>query len=440
MFSSMTQWWVAVEVIEEILREGRTVATEVEVYRVESRSTTLELKRKLVARAVESNSFALSIRTINGGRIGTSSTSNPAAWRDCLEAAVASGRMASPQNWGGLPSEWHDTGSALSYDPQLRPEPALLSRILDGMVTGAERHPVEVTSGGASIAVSHVTLANSNGLWKERFHSLVSASIETICSHSTGSEFGSSCTLDFDPIHIGDRAGFLAAESLHGKEIPTGTYDIVLSPIASAQLIGAVLIPALSGRNVHAGRSRFAQSLGEEVLHPAISIVDDPHLESGLHSTRWDAEGTRTIQIPFIKEGVLEVFAYDLKTGYRYGKESTGSAVRSGPGGAPAIGSHNIVIEGLRKEVLEERAVFVQDVVGAHTANPFSGDFSVELSNPFVVEGETYEFPIRKAMLAGNVFEMLRTISGLGTDTRKVGIFVIPSIRLQNQQIIGAEG
>jgi PmbA protein len=429
-----------VEVIEEILRAGKAIAAEIEVYLSVGQSATLELKRELISRAVESKSYALSIRTIDQGRIGTSSTSNPAAWRQCLEAAAASGRMASPQSWGGLPTEWHDTGPALSYDPDVRPEPALLSRILDDMVTGAANHPVEVTSGGADISISHVTLANSNGLWHERSGSLVSASIETIRAQSTGSEFENSCTLDFDPVQIGDRAGFLAAESLHGREIQSGTYDIVLSPLASAQLIGAVLIPALSGRNVHAGRSRLARSLGTEVVEPGISIIDSPHLESGLHSTRWDAEGTPTGQIPFIRNGVLEAFAYDLKTAYRYGMESTGSAVRSGPGGAPAIGSHNIVVEGPRKELLEERAVFVQDVVGAHTANPFSGDFSVELSNPFLVNGGTYEFPIRKAMVAGNVFEMLRAVSGLGNDARKVGIFVIPSFRLKNQQIIGVEG
>jgi PmbA protein len=433
------RWWAAVEVIEEVLKAGKAIATEVEVYLVEGRSMSLELRRTAVSQAVESHTFALSIRTIDQGRIGTSLTSNPAAWRQCLEASVTSGKLSTPQNWAGLPSDGNEEGPSLSYDPSLKPDPAILSGILDGMMAGASRYPVDVTSGGASISVDHITLANSNGLWYERSRSLVSASIETICSQSTGSEFENSCTTDFDPVAIGDRAGFLAAESLHGKEISTGDYDVVLSPLACAQLIGTVLIPSLSGRNVHAGRSRFAQSLGGEVLDPAISITDEPLLESGLHSTRWDAEGTIARQIPFIRNGVLEAFAYDLKTGYRYGKKSTGSAVRSGPGGSPAIGSHNIVIEGPRCRVLDERAIFIQDIVGAHTANPFSGDFSVELSNPFIVEREGYEFPVRKAMFAGNVFEMLRDVAGLGNDTRRIGNFVLPSLRFRHQHIIGGE-
>jgi PmbA protein len=307
------------------------------------------------------------------------------------------------------------------------------------MVEGASHYPVDVTSGGASISIDRISLVNSNGLLFERCRSVVSASIETICSQSTGSEFENSWTIDFDPMAIGDRAGFLAAGSRHGKEIETGNFDVILSPLAGAQLIGTVLIPSLSGRNVHAGRSRFAKSLGGEVIDPAISITDDPLLVSGLRSTRWDAEGTLTRPVPFIRDGVLEAFAYDLKTGYRYGKESTGSAVRSGPGGAPAIGAHNIIVEGPRSGVMDEPAVYIQDVVGAHTANPFSGDFSVELTNPFFVEGGVYQSPVRKAMISGNVFEMLRDVAGIGNDTRIIGSLVLPSIRLKQMHIIGDE-
>src|SRR5512147_2913509 len=100
--SSPMRRLVAVDGIENILREGRTLAAEVEVYVVEGNSASLELRRKEVSRAVASRSFALSIRTIDKDRIGTSSTSNPAAWRQCLAASVESGILASPQRWAGL--------------------------------------------------------------------------------------------------------------------------------------------------------------------------------------------------------------------------------------------------------------------------------------------------------------------------------------------------
>jgi PmbA protein len=174
-----------------------------------------------------------------------------------------------------------------------------------------------------------------------------------------------------------------------------------------------------------------------QVTDSRISVIDEPLRQGGPGSTRWDAEGTPTRRLPLIHEGILESFAYDLKTAYRYGAMTTGSAVRSGSGGLPAIGHHNLVIEGEGADLMEEPSLYVQDVVGAHTANPLSGDFSVELTNPFMVSGGTYEFPVRKAMMSGNVFEMLREIAGLGNDQRVIGSLLIPSIKLKKQQIIG---
>ncbi|MDD4568362.1 MAG: metallopeptidase TldD-related protein, partial [Methanoculleus chikugoensis] len=258
-----------------------------------------------------------------------------------------------------------------------------------------------------------------------------------IREQSTGYEFDASPFLaDIDARSVGEQAASLAARSLGGSDLKTGRYDVVLSPIAAASLIGQVLLPALSGRNVKAGRSFLADKVGEEVFDERLSVYDDP-FAPGLGSTAFDAEGVPTRRLVFVEQGVLRRFAYDLKTGYRYGEGSTGSAVRSGSEG-PGIGVHNLFIDGPRvKEPGDERAIWIHDVVGAHTANPFSGDFSVEISNPFWMEGGEPVEPIRTAMLSGNVFEMLAGIGGLGNDSRRVGRLTIPSIRLNNQQIIG---
>ena len=423
--------------IEDLLARGSTIADEVEVYLYRGRSVSADLKRRQVSRAAESRHFGLSIRTITDGMIGSSSTSNPLDWVQCLDAAVASSRLATPQSWNGLPDPEQLDPTPVAYDPSLTPDTAVILDLLSGMIEGASAHPVEVTSGGATISTGTITIANSHGVHYTRQSSGISASVETIHGHSTGYEFGNSWTRDIDPVAIGDRAGFLAAASSGGRDIPSGTYDLILSPVAFAQLLGAVLLPALSGRNVHAGRSRLAGSLGMDVTDPCLSLSDDPFLPWGLSGTRWDAEGVPTRRLHFIRDGVLEHFAYDLKTAYRYGKESTGSAVRSGQGGGPAIGHHNLVVEGARTDLMDERALYVQDVVGAHTANPLSGDFSVELTNPFIVSGGQYESPVRKAMFSGNVFRMLEEIGGLGKDDRVIGSLVLPSVRLKDQHIIG---
>jgi PmbA protein len=217
----------------------------------------------------------------------------------------------------------------------------------------------------------------------------------------------------------------------------TGDYDILLSPLAYAELLDSVFIPSLSGRNVHAGRSRLADSVGTVVADTGISMYDDPLLPGANGSVRWDAEGTPTRRVDFIRDGILEAFAYDLKTAYRFGKQSTASAVRGGFAGSPAIGHHNFIVDGKRSAVDDEPVIYVHNVVGAHTANPMSGDFSVELSNAFLIEGGEYGAPVRSAMLSGNVFSMQKEIVGLGKESRAVGSLIVPSVKIKNQRIIG---
>jgi PmbA protein len=428
---------VAVELIEQVLAAGGKAAQEVEVYLVEGTGISAELKREKVAIATGSRDWGLSIRTIDHGQIGVSATSSPAKWEECLAAALASMRLATPQEWKGLPGPAGLLGDAPAFDGRVVPEPPAAQALIDGMLEGAGKHPAsQITSGSASLSRSTVTLANSCGVRYTAERTEVSCSLETICGQSTGSEFAHSPFLGIDPVWVGERAGFLAEYSARGKPLVTGQYDVLLSPIALAQLLGNILVPALSGRNVHAGRSRLAPLLGQGCMDGRIDLYDDPFAR-GMGATAWDAEGLPAERLDFVKGGVLSSFAYDLRTAYRYGARPTGSAVRGGFSGGPAIGVHNLVLDGSREAVTRERALSVHDVVGAHTANPVSGDFSVECQNPAWVEGGGFQEPVRKAMLSGNLFDALREIGGIAPGSRVVGNSILPCVRLRDMQVIG---
>jgi PmbA protein len=305
------------------------------------------------------------------------------------------------------------------------------------MLGGVAMHPEsKVTSGSGSLSRAGVTIANSRGVHYAAGKTEVGCSLETICGQSTGSEFAHSPFLEIDPRWVGERAAFFAAHSAHGVPMETCRCDILLSPLAIAQLLGNILVPSLSGRNVHAGRSRLASLLGERCMDARIDLYDDPFAR-GMGATAWDAEGLPARRLDFVKAGVLTSFAYDLKTAYRYGAEPTASAVRGGPSGGPAIGVHNLVLDGQREEIAGERALYIHDVVGAHTANPVSGDFSVECQNPIWVEDGGFREPVRKAMLSGNLFDALKEIGGIAAGSRIVGNAILPCVRFREMQVIG---
>jgi PmbA protein len=428
---------VAVGLIEQILSAGSRSAEEIEVYLVEGTSVSAELKREKVATATGSREWGLSIRTIDRGQTGASATSSPAKWEECLGAALASMRLATPQEWKGLPEPAQLREDVPSFDGRVVPEPSAVQGFLGGMLEGAATHPESrITSGSGSLSRSEVAIVNSHGVHYTAERTEVGCSLEAICGQSTGSEFAHSPFLEIDPRWVGERAAFFAAHSARGVPMETCRCDVLLSPVALAQLLGNILVPALSGRNVHAGRSRLAPLLGERCMDGRIDLYDDPFAR-GMGATAWDAEGLPARRLDFVKAGVLSSFAYDLKTAYRYGAQPTGSAVRGGPSGGPAIGVHNLVLDGPREKIAKERALYVHDVVGAHTANPVSGDFSVECQNPIWVEGGGFQEPVRKAMLSGNLFDALREIGGLAPGSRIVGNSILPCVRFRELQVIG---
>ena len=95
------------------------------------------------------------------------------------------------------------------------------------------------------------------------------------------------------------------------------------------------------------------------------------------------------------------------------------------------------MVDGERSAVADERVLYIHNIVGAHTANPMSGEFSVEISNAFWMEGEEFQDPVRSAMLSGNVFDLHQKIGGLSRESRAIGSLILPSIVVNDQRIIG---
>ncbi len=131
------------------------------------------------------------------------------------------------------------------------------------------------------------------------------------------------------------------------------------------------------------------------------------------------------------KEGLLQGFLYDSYTAGKAGTASTGNAVRSGYSDVPRVGVRNLIVSSKEAFDLpkETRGILVNSFIGAHTANPISGDFSVEAKNAFYVSGEAAK-PIGSMMLAGNIFHLLKDID-VGTDVRAVGAVVTPSVKVR---------
>ena len=72
----------------------------------------------------------------------------------------------------------------------------------------------------------------------------------------------------------------------------------------------------------------------------------------------------------------------------------------------------------------------VHSVMGAHTANPTSGDFSVTTSTILRVEGGSVIGPVKQAGLSGNLAQALSEDVHLGNDVRVQGSYSSGSMHL----------
>ena len=255
---------------------------------------------------------------------------------------------------------------------------------------------------------------------------------------ATGSEFFNSRGYQPSLEDVGRTAAKMAFSSLGGCRAESGTFDVLLKPLAVAELLDYTLLPAFAADNVQKGRSTLAGRLGEKISAESLVIADDGLLPGGMDSSAFDGEGVPSQRTVLIDKGILRGYLYDSYTAGKEGVPSTGNAVRSGYTGVPSVGSRNLIVGSSEPQDLlaETKGYLVNGLIGAHTANPISGDFSVEAKNAFLIAPGEEAKPIRSLMLAGNFFELLKDVE-IGRDVRAIGAIVTPTIKVR-MKVVGS--
>jgi len=419
-------------------------AEEAEVYGISSLSFDIDLRRAQVELASRSLHRGLGLRAVVSGAVGFSSTSDMSLLSSVARSAVQSARARGPDPaWRGLPRPERVTQPENTFDPRLAemgPEECL--ELAKSLVAGcSEVAGAEPVSGGLACASGTNFIINSRDLELEERGTVMQASLEAIARGAdvaTGSDFHISRRLASSLEEVGQSAAEMARSSLGGQKAESGTFDVLLRPQAAAELLEYTLIPALLADSVQKGRSVLAGRIGESIASERLVIADDGLVSGGIDSSAFDGEGVPSRRTVLIEDGTLKAYLYDSYTAGKEGVHSTGNAVRSGYTALPRVGARNFILSSADSQnLLEETGGFmVSGLIGAHTANAISGDFSVEARNAFAISPGEEARPIRSLMLAGNIFELLREIE-VGRDVRSVGSIVTPTVKLR-MKVVGS--
>jgi PmbA protein len=302
----------------------------------------------------------------------------------------------------------------------LRMEEAALG--FDGRVKIIESSTYQEGAGEVAIANSHGIAASYRGAVCGLFISLA-AEKDGLSETGYALRFGRRYK-ELAPEELGREAAARAVKLLGAQAAKTGAVPVVFDPYVAVDIVG-LLGPALTAEAVQRGRSLFAGKIGEAVASKGVTLIDDGTMAAGVAASPFDGEGVPSGRTVLVKEGVLEGYLYNTYTAAKEGKTSTGNAVRTSFKTTPSVGTTNFFLEpGLQspQDLIKEVAngLYVLEVMGMHTANPISGDFSVGAKGIWIENGVLTR-PVRGIVIAGNMIELLKRVDAVASDLRFFG-------------------
>lgn len=222
-----------------------------------------------------------------------------------------------------LPRPLEDTAPPLTlYDPQVLELPdGDLNQVavdgLDGALTALQEagyvRGLRV-QGEVRSQAEHLVVGNTHGLLVSDTTTGLLATLNVWLtqaqSHGTGSNLATHWR-DFHPYEAGVAAAQQALRGLGSVTLPGGTYPVVFGPQAVAALLQDLLVPALSLDTVAAGTSPFAQSHGQAIASPQLTLVDHSRLPGQLGSCLITGDGLPTSPTTLIEQGRLRSFLTD---------------------------------------------------------------------------------------------------------------------------------
>ena len=203
-------------------------------------------------------------------------------------------------------------------------------------------------------------------------------------------------------------------------DVATDRMTVVFLPQTMYSLMWRIEAAA-NGRAFYEQISPILGKQGEKIFSERLSIVNDP-LNGERVNARWfDDEGVQTRRLSLVEHGIFTTPFVSLDYAHKLGIEPTGTGFRSDRWGGDEITlpptpslTHLSVQPGTEsfREMVDgvERGVLILGVLGAHSGNILNGDFSMGLNPGFYVEHGTIRGRLKDAMIAGNVYDMMKRV------------------------------
>lgn len=443
---------IAEKTVQTAVAKG---AAEAEAYVYEGQASNIGIELGQVNKTNQIIDRGVGVRVVVNKTIGfayTNIVQDPNAIEKIVDAALSSARASRPdQDWKGFASKKAYASSLEgTFDSKIvEIGSEELVNISQAMIDAAGKVDKKVFAAEGGIGNAYIAnaVANSNGVLGFDRGTVIECSLATLAKDGNRVtpicfEFNAARSFKIDPAWVGREAGKLAVSALKTKPIETKTQKLILTQFALQDLLGYTLINAVRADSVQRGQSPFKDKIGEKIASENLTIYDDGLYPGGMRTWLFDGEGVPHKKTPIIEKGILKHFIYDNYSAKKDGKESTGNASRAGYLSTPGVDTTNFHIlpgrtsaDDMLKQV--DDGLLVYYLQGAHSSNPVSGEFSVVATPAWKIKNGEVTHASRGVMLAGNIFQVLKNISVVGSNERQMGGLIAPWVMVEDVRVIG---
>ena len=439
-------------IAEKILALATQRADAAEVYLRSHRATTIEVKDQTVDAFERSRDGGVGIRVLMGQRAGFafSTDLSEGAVKGLVDAAVENAHSAEPDRFIVIPERPegpYPTVSLLDAAIADLSEEEKIRRVMsmEREAFAVDARVKRVRKAGATFAEAETVILNSKGAAASFRGSVVSASIEVVAEEKGEAQAGWEHEirrfyrkLDIDG--VGRRAAQKAIDLLGACALESVKAPVILDASVAEEFL-SIVAGGFSAESVQKKRSLFLDRLGKPVASPLVTIMDNGLLEEGIGTAPCDDELVPMQTKKVVDGGRLALFLHNSYTAKKDNTRSTGNGVRGGFKGVPGVGITNLYIEPGSLSPADlisstSRGLLVTEIMGAHTANPISGDFSVGATGHWIERGQK-AYPVREITIAGNILDLLQNVDAVCSDLRFSGRMGSPTLRIRELSISG---
>ena len=440
---------------EDIVRRamnGGATAAECVVREGDEFSTLVRLSQ--VETLKESGSRSIGARVFRGQR--SASTYSSDFSRESLDRMVKSAlelsKITSEDPFGGIPDASQLgslTGDLDLYheDVYSLPGPDRIDYARRAEKTALDFDPRIKNSEGGSFdaATGHKILANSQGFVGEYRRSYCSVSAVPIAQSEEGAmqrDYWFSVARTLTKLDSPEEVGKVAAERtlrrLGARKVKTAHVPVIFDPMVASSILEHIF-EGVNGDSVYRGASFLAGKLGQKIASENVTIIDDGTIPGGFGTSPFDAEGLPSRRTVLVERGMLRSYVLNTYTGRKLGMKSTGNAGR-GLAGNAYIASGNLFLEAGAQspdDILRgvERGLYVTRLMG-QGVNLVTGDYSRGAAGLWIENGQL-TYPVQEITVAGNLKEMLRNITAIGSDLVFRSASAAPTLRIDGMTIAG---